>query len=135
MANKITHSNNNVICQKCEDFLSYADPCIAEWFRQLRTRFSQVHIACSFRNEKDQSIAYNTNRSKLQWPNSKHNFMVDGKPCSKALDLFQLTEEGIAKFDPGFYNRIAQSCADHKDSIRWGGTFKSIHDTDHFELK
>lgn len=109
---------------------------MAEWFRNLKTRFSTVHISCSYRGQEEQDKAFNQKKSNLPYPFSKHNYTdKDGLPCAQALDLFLLSEDGIAQFPYDFYKRIYDICLENKDSIRWGGTFKNLGDANHFELK
>lgn len=113
-----------------------AHPALTIWFKAMREHFSTVHIYCSYRGLEEQNKAFKDGRSKLSYPYSKHNKTDEaGKPRAEALDLFQLTEERIAQFPYKFYERIALLSKDRKDPIRWGGTFKTLGDSNHFELK
>lgn len=76
-------------------------------------------ILCTYRNEDEQEDAYRTGRSKVRWPNSKHN-----RRPSVAVDLapFPVDWTDTARFArlAGYIERIA-----HEQGIklRWGGDF------------
>lgn len=44
-------------------------------------------VLCGYRDKKAQLIAYQEGKSKVQWPDSKHNFKLNGDPNSQAVDL------------------------------------------------
>lgn len=76
-------------------------------------------IMCGFRGPDEQEDAYRTGRSKVRWPNSKHN-----RRPSVAVDLapFPIDWTDTARFArlAGYIERIA-----HEQGIklRWGGDF------------
>lgn len=51
----------------CEELIKYID----------------FKVVCSYRNRDEQTAAYNTGKSKLAWPRSKHNSLP-----SKAIDIY-----------------------------------------------
>jgi hypothetical protein len=129
------HINGVNPCPNCEQKLTEADPALGVWFRKIKAEFPTAHISWSYRDRASQEQAFTEGKTKLHFPNSPHNFVgTDSKPCAKALDLFNLSEDGIATFPPPFYAKIWQRCCENKDPIKWGGTFKTLGDADHFQL-
>jgi hypothetical protein len=100
-------------------------------------------IVCGFRNEEDQNKAYETKKSKLRWPQSKHNTNP-----SLAVDLapWDFTTNKIDWFNHKRFIWLAgiiMGIAHLKGiNIRWGGdwnrdTFlrdENFLDLAHFEL-
>ena len=98
-------------------------------------------ISCGTRNQKEQDEAYRTGRSKLQYPNSKHN-----QTPSLAVDVFAYVG-GKVSWELKYYYYLAgviMTTAKKLDiDIRWGGNFNengsfsddSFVDCPHFELK
>lgn len=125
-------------CSRCELMLEQAHPAIAEWFLdEVKPLFPSAHISCSYRSKADQDAAFLARKSKLRFPQSKHNATdAQGKPAARALDLFQLSPDGLsARFPKAWYAEIyATSVLDSGAKIRWGGTFKTFGDANHFEL-
>jgi hypothetical protein len=100
-------------------------------------------IVCGHRNQEDQEKAFNEGKSKLHWPDSKHN-----SSPSKAVDLAPYDPE-LKQIDWNNRDRfimlagIIMGVAQQKNiRIRWGGdwdsdTFMRDHsfqDLPHFEL-
>jgi hypothetical protein len=125
---------NYVPCESCAKKLEGADPLIAHWFYQLREQFPTVHISCAFRGKDEQDKAVAEKKSLLKWPHSKHNVMQDGQPCSRAMDLFSLSDDGKAEFRLGYYISIANWFEDQGAPIAAGLHWK-WQDPPHFELK
>lgn len=73
-------------------------------------------------------------KSRELFPNSKHNFTIDGQPHSLALDIFQLIS-GKAIFNPTFCADLYAWSLAQGYQLTWGGTFKGLHDLDHFQLQ
>lgn len=128
------HAQNETECPRCEAFLKLAHPRIVEWFAAIKTTFSNAHIYCSFRNEFDQNKAFSEGLSRLKFPNSRHNHLEHNLPASLALDLFQLTEQNTALFPYKFYKQIWDLTQTLKYPVRWGGNFKNLGDSNHFEI-
>lgn len=76
-------------------------------------------ILCGFRGPDEQEDAYRTGRSKVRWPNSKHN-----RRPSVAVDLapFPVDWTDTARFArlAGYIERIAH---EQGVKLRWGGDF------------
>jgi hypothetical protein len=122
-------------CPSCETKLCQAHVSLRDWFHKVKAANPNVHISWSYRGQEDQEKAFQEGKSKLHYPDSAHNKVgQDEQPCARALDLFQIDEDGVARFSPPFYAKLAAQCLDDRDPIRWGGTFKSLGDKDHFEL-
>ncbi len=122
------------VCAGCEKKLLQADPRIAKWFRtRVKVLKPDCHISWSFRGKEDQDDAVKEGKSEKPWPSSLHNAVQNGKPCSRALDLFRIVN-GKAEFAPGYFFAIWEASEKAGDPIRWGGKFKSIGDYCHFEL-
>lgn len=122
------------VCYLCKDKLAVTDLKLVDWFTWLKTIFPDVHIAHSFRNEFEQFRLYNEGKSKLKFPNSKHNYIdPNGRPCSRALDIFMLIG-GEALFSKPFYQFVWEITQKHSFPMEWGGNFKSLSDYNHFEL-
>ena len=83
------------------------------------------------RGEDKQQEAFYNSKSKLQWPNSKHNSLP-----SLAVDVIPYplkSWEDLEEF--AYMAGIIMATAKHLDiKIRWGGHFKNFKDMPHFEL-
>lgn len=127
----LKHNYLKEVCEECEFKLQFAHPDCARFYYFLKENgFNEVHISESARNQEDQQKAFTTGKSKTPWPNSKHNFIKDGKQCSLALDLFKIDKDGIASFPLGYYFDMyvaLKNSSDFKNLVRWGGDFKSIY--------
>ncbi len=82
----------------------------------------------------DQNKCVSEGKSKAVWPTSPHNAMRDKKPCSKALDLFQIDEDGIARWVPIFFAKLNAENLANLEPLIWGGEFKTLGDSCHFQL-
>ena len=87
-------------------------------------------VLCGFRSQEDQDEAVAAKKSHTPWPTSKHNTTP-----SQAVDLASYP---IDWSDIDRFRELAarmQVAADKLGiKIRWGGTFATIRDYDHFEL-
>ncbi len=131
------HHNDDPTCPLCEDKLKQAHEYLRLWFIDVKKRYPTAHVCWSWRGEKDQNKAYYEGKSNLKFPNSPHNNMKNGNPCSLALDLF-LLEDHAAIFPPLFYSKLNRENAESNTPIIWGGSFKSkagksLGDYDHFQ--
>lgn len=102
-------------------------------------RYQDCSILVGPRSEEDQMTAYKRGRSKLKWPESRHNVL----PLSKAVDAapFPIDWNDRERFVK--FAGAVQLAADFLGiSIRWGGdwdgdgtgTDNSFDDLVHFEL-
>ena len=134
----MSHHTNDTDCPKCLEKLEMVHPYMQNWFLWVKSHWSEAHVAVGWRNEQDQNSAYMNGRSKLPWPQSLHNHMdMDNPgnltPCSKALDIFQIIDHR-AIFDGDWCQEVNDLTKQNGYKIRWGGSFQSIPDLDHFEL-
>lgn len=117
-------------CPLCELKLIKADPVLSNWYRtKVKMNWKDAHISWAYRDEASQEEAFLDGKTKLHYPNSAHN-----QTPARALDLFQLSPDGKAVFDPGFYYAVNEMNEKEDTQIKWGGKFKTLGDLDHFEL-
>lgn len=121
-------------CLRCNELLQDAHPELVAWFKRAKARYVNVHISCSFRNSTEQNKAFAEGKSQLRWPKSKHNNTENGRPCSLALDLFLIDEDGLARFPPLFYAKLNADNERDREPIEWGGKWTKFKDLVHFQL-
>jgi len=122
------------ICSGCNKLLEMCHPEMEKFFMWAKSFNEDLHISEGWRSQEDQAKDFDEGRSELKWPMSKHNFTMNGYPYSLALDLFQMDEHMRTKYDHNFYEQLYNEALEAGFSIRWGGSFKSLQDSDHFEL-
>lgn len=121
-------------CSGCEMKLSRAHPKIADWFKEVKGKYPDVHVAWAYRGEQDQEQSFQDGKTLLHYPHSAHNRVnEEGKPESLALDLFQL-QNHEAVFNPIFYLKLWEEYCDHGIGLQWGGLYRSLGDRDHFQV-
>lgn len=121
----IPHHTSDALCALCELKLESAHHELGTWFRDLKSRNPSVHVSWAFRDEASQEQAFTDGKTKLHFPGSAHN-----KTPAMAVDIFQIDDTGKAIWDPVFCAKVAQE----SPSLKWGGSWKSLGDNDHFEL-
>ncbi len=98
--------------------LATCDPRLQAILKEA-IRHVDFTIMCGFRGPDEQEDAYRTGRSKVRWPNSKHN-----RRPSVAVDLapFPVDWTDTARFArlAGYIERIAH---EQGVKLRWGGDF------------
>jgi hypothetical protein len=132
----LNHHTNIGDCQACEDKLKQARPELQTWYRnRVKGNYQNAHISWSFRNQADQTEAVAEGKSNAPWPTSPHNACdPDGNPCSTALDLFQVADDGkTAIFSVSWYKEVNSIAKSFSDPIKWGGEFHDLGDFDHFQ--
>jgi peptidoglycan L-alanyl-D-glutamate endopeptidase CwlK len=96
-------------------------------------------ITCGYRGEADQAAAYASGKSKLEWPNSRHNVMP-----SEAVDLVPYPVDWDDRERFFYLAGVIMSCAKELGvELRWGGDWdmdlkpheRGENDLPHFELK
>lgn len=129
------HHQSGSVCGLCVGKLDQAAPELRRWFKEMKAIFPTLHVSCAYRGKEEQNKAFASGKSKLKFPESRHNAVDrDGRPAARALDVFSLTEEGIASFAAPFYEAIWKECKKRQDCVVWGGNWKSLGDANHFEL-
>lgn len=117
--------------------LTQADPRWMEILTEL-LEYMDVSVLCTHRNEEDQNKAYHTHKSKLKWPESKHNTLP-----SIAVDIapYPINWDNTKRF--GYMAGLVVAIAKSKGyKVRWGGDWdidgetqdQTFHDLPHFEL-
>ena len=91
-----------------------------------------VLIYQTYRGEKEQNEAYSKGKSRLKYPNSKHNVMVDGKPAARAFDAVPTKGNTLLWNDAAKYAKMGEIAEGL--GLEWGGTWKSFIDKPHFQL-
>lgn len=105
--------------------------------KPLQDLFNEVvkHFDCTIieghRGRERQTNAYRSNRSRVQWPNSRHN-----KHPSQAVDVMPYPidwdeRERLYEF-AGFVKATAIQMG---IEVEWGGNFKGWFDGPHWQLK
>jgi len=87
-----------------------------------------IYIDYGARSEKDQTRLFNEKKSKVKYPNSKHNIgTAAGRTLSAAVDAVPYIPGRGATWDPALCCILAGlvlACAKHRGvSIRWGGNW------------
>jgi peptidoglycan L-alanyl-D-glutamate endopeptidase CwlK len=107
--------------------------------RALEISPFDITVVCGWRGEKEQNEAYAAGRSRVKWPDSKHNNTVgDNVPLSLAIDLAPYLGGQIPWTDSKLFHVLAgvvfAAAKERNVEIRWGGFFKGFQDLPHFEL-
>lgn len=131
----MTHHDESDPCPRCTELLAMAHGTIAAWFLTIKKKYPDMHVAKSYRGRDEQEEDYRLGESKEHFPNSRHN-TVDpfyGNPCSQALDLFQQVN-GQYELNESIMRMIDSNNKYDGLPFTWGGNFRDLHDTDHFEM-
>jgi len=129
-----------IFSKRSEDRLASCHADLQRLFR-IVVLYRDCSIICGHRNEESQNIAYAAGKSKLRWPDGKHN----SRP-SMAVDVVPYFPGRGAVFSSSecrYFAGYVQSWADIlRIDIRWGGDWdgdgesgdQTFHDLAHFEL-
>lgn len=93
-------------------------------------KYYDFSIVCGFRDQVGQEEAIASGASKLAWPNSKHN-----RWPSEAVDIapYPLNWSNTPEFY--YLAGLVMATANMLGvKLKWGGRWKDIHDTPHFEI-
>lgn len=117
--------------------LNTCHPDLQRLFNEIIKKFDCT-VLCGHRNKEDQDKAFHEGRSKVQWPNGKHNSMP-----SKAVDVapYPVDWNDIKRFYM-FVGIVRGYAAMMNINIRcgadWDGDMEikdqNFHDLPHFEL-
>lgn len=133
---KINHHTEETACPLCYEKLGLCDPFLTLIYKVIKSEFPDVHISWGFRDKFDQDECFKLKKSRLQWPYSMHNVMKDGKPSSRAIDLFRINDLGKAEFERSYFLQIAQFLYKNTDRIQWSGDWQNdFKESDHYQLK
>ncbi len=129
-----TRSKNN---------LATAHPDLQRLFSEVIKNYDCA-IICGYRNQTDQDKAYHEGRSKIKFPNGKHNkqpsMAVDVVPWFKNKPNIRWNDSKKFYHFAGYVQGIAD---DLGVNIRWGGNWdgddelfdQTFFDLPHFELR
>lgn len=121
-------------CSYCDDKVELGHPLLKLYWPILKREFLDLHVADCFRGESEQNSCFDRGKTQKKWPNSKHNYMVDGKPCSLALDFFKMMPDMHGMYPPKFYYDIDKFIIDNEIPLSWSGKWNGFKELDHFEL-
>jgi peptidoglycan L-alanyl-D-glutamate endopeptidase CwlK len=128
--------------QRSKDNLSTADPDLQRLFNEVIKTYDCT-ILCGHRGKEDQNRAFHEGRSKVQWPNGKHNRMpsdaVDVAPWFSEKPHIRWEDKEKFYHFAGYVQAVADQLG---IKIRWGGNWDSDDELDdqtffdlpHFEL-
>ena len=117
--------------------LKTCDPRLQAVFQSVLKEFDHS-ILCGHRNQADQDLAVSEGRSKVNWPNSQHNFMP-----SRAVDAAPYPIDwGDRERFTLFAGYVLGTAAQMGVKLRWGGDWRmrfdpkknEFDDLVHFEL-
>ena len=128
------HHTHDEICVLCQHKKLQAHPILASIYDRVKAKFPDTHIAWTFRDKYYQDLAYRDGRSRVRWPDSKHNAMENGLPRARAIDLFRLRPDLVAAWEISFYRDIWEFIKSSGVPIMWGGEWKKFTDSPHFQL-
>jgi hypothetical protein len=124
------------VCTGCDKKLEQCHPDLKSWFHKVKAKYINVHVSYGWRGPDEQQTLHDQGKSDVVWPDSKHNVtLLDGTPISHAIDIFQIDEDGSARFSLPFYKLVASQIDPKEDRVRWGIVLKSGSvDGPHFQL-
>lgn len=94
-------------------------------------QYYDFSIICGHRNEEDQNKAFKDGKSKVKWPDSRHNSLP-----SKAMDIAPWPINWVNIYEFHFLAGLIIAVGEVYDiKIKWGGRFKALKDYNHFELE
>jgi len=129
-----TRSKNN---------LATAHPELQRLFNEVIKGYDCA-VICGHRNQEDQDKAYNEGRSRIKYPNSKHNKQpsqaVDVVPWFKNKPNIRWNDSKKFYHFAGYVQGVADALG---ITIRWGGNWdgddelldQTFFDLPHFEIK
>lgn len=135
---KLKHALPGEHCLSCEEKLKDAHPVMREFFYTAKKIYPDLHTSHVWRGEEEQNKYFKDGGSELQWPHSKHNFMIKNKKLSLAIDLFQQNQFGCGSWVRSVFESIWHNVANmgkFKGLIAWAGNWKgNFRESCHFEL-
>lgn len=126
----VLHHIEGPLCPLCEEKLDKVHPYMANWYRIKKKKYPNLHVSWGFRGRSEQERAFNDGKTKLHYPDSAHN-----KIPSLAIDLFQIDEDGVARWSQVFFMKLNAENEADQFPIKWGGNWKSLGDADHFQYE
>lgn len=122
-------------CSRCAAKLSEACNEIVAFFYWVKNNHPEAHVSWTFRDQALQEECYRMGKSKLHWPDSKHNYTdKEGHPKAEAIDLFVLTNDEKAVWPRPWFEGLWNEVDRKNLPMIWGGHFRKLGDYDHFQL-
>lgn len=117
------------LSKKSEELLNECDDRLVKICNEV-VKFFDFSVLVAYRNEVEQNKAFADRRSKLKFPNSKHNLIP-----SKAIDIapYPINFKDTHSF---FYlaGLMMATAKKHNIRLRWGGDFNMNNDFTDSEL-
>lgn len=115
--------------QRSLDYLESCHPNLQKVAHEAIKHFDFA-VICGHRGKAAQDKAFAEKKSKVKWPDSKHN-----KTPSMAMDCVPhpLDWNNIESFHE-MAKHMKAAAKKLKITMRWGGDFKNFFDGPHFEL-
>jgi peptidoglycan L-alanyl-D-glutamate endopeptidase CwlK len=123
-----------------EERLRDVDPRLASVVRCVGL---DLLVVCGARSKENQEKAFHEKRSKVQFPNSKHNVDLPKRPFSEAVDLApHPVDWGEERAFYVLAGAVLQEAIKQGVCLRWGGDWdgdggfddQTFNDLGHFEL-
>ncbi|QEL14804.1 M15 family metallopeptidase [Limnoglobus roseus] len=117
-------------------------PLCRKWLAQCHEQVIDSFVIYTWRSPAEQDALYAQGRTapgkiitNAKGGQSKHNFTLpDGTPASKAFDFAIRRKDGTLNWSVGSSEWKAAVAIGKALGLIWGGDFRSIIDSDHFEL-
>ena len=94
-------------------------------------KYVDFMIVCGYRGKEDQDRAYREGKSNVTFPNSKHN-----NSPSLAVDIAPYPTLYSNEYEFWYVAGVIMCIAKQLQiPLRWGGRWKTLRDTPHFELE
>jgi hypothetical protein len=126
----------NTDCPGCKKRTDTACLELQSWFwKFIKPNYPDVHVSWGYRGKEDQEKEFAEGATRAHYPKSPHNRTnpKNGQPESYALDLFQQIN-GKYVSDPVFFAKLDDISRKEGYCLIWGGNFKSIGDSNHFQF-
>jgi len=116
-------------------------PLVRGFLDECKTRGLDILVTCTWRSNKEQDALYQQGRTtsgkivtNARAGQSKHNFMIDSKPASKAVDVVPL-QNGKPNWDSSdpvweVIGEIGESYG-----LEWAGRWVKFREYPHFQMK
>jgi len=115
---------------RSEQRLLECHPLIQEVMNEA-IKYVDFMIVCGYRGKEDQDRAYREGKSNVTFPNSKHN-----NAPSLAVDIAPYPTLYSNEYEFWYVAGVIMSIAKQLQiPLRWGGRWKTLRDTPHFELE
>lgn len=127
--------------RKLTDLHPKLQPIAADFLAACKIVDIDVLVTCTYRSSAEQDELYKQGRTKpgsrvtnVKGGRSAHNFVLDGKPASKAFDIVPVRDGKCVWDDKDpLWHRIGNIATTL--GIDWGGNWTTFVDMPHMQLK